>query len=479
MAVQPFGRSLGHTVRHRLHQQRSVAVALGLETSHIILSMHGHGKRSYIITLGGHIVGHSRITARLIGLLTAQSRKSHLSGHYIVTLRTALHNCRHAAYLARRATYLLYHATRVTGKSECFRGLVAPLLLLLRLQPRLLAGPAAVHTKGIGKRGREFPCTHKGSIIDQWQQFLTGYICHSAARTGRGRGDICVTRSAHTPHAGLGERSHLSGGCLALMLLAQTAGLLLERGDISLPHLGVEQTRCEQRILRGVSYMYHGPFIPRVNLKRGVQTRSGRSAHHQRYMQPGLAHLLGHMGHLVERRGNEARQTHYIGPLSQSGLHNSLGRHHHTKVYHLIVVAGQHYRHYILAYVMHITLHCGKEHLAALACRGGRHTLAAVYLGLQYGHRALHGAGGLDHLGQKHLAFAKQGAHPVHPLHERTVNNGHRLHACLESFAQVLGEISTRPVHECVAQTLVQRQCTPLLGLRRVVFSLFGPFGCH
>ena len=52
--------------------------------------------------------------------------------------------------------------------------------------------------------------------------------------------------------------------------------------------------------------------------------------------------------------------------------------------------------------------------------------IAAVFLlheGFEVGHRLLHGAGALHHLGQEHLARSKQISHDVHAVHQRAFDD--------------------------------------------------------
>ncbi len=65
---------------------------------------------------------------------------------------------------------------------------------------------------------------------------------------------------------------------------------------------------------------------------------------------------------------------------------------------------------------MHVALDGGEEDFAgALAGRGG---FVRFQVGLQVRHRFFHHPGALDHLGEEHLAGAKEVADDVHAVHE-------------------------------------------------------------
>ena len=87
-------------------------------------------------------------------------------------------------------------------------------------------------------------------------------------------------------------------------------------------------------------------------------------------------------------------------------------RHHHAEVDDLVVVAAEHHAHDVLADVVDVALDGGDEDapLAPAARRPPR--FSASMNGSEVGHRLLHHARALHHLGQEHPARAEQVARP-------------------------------------------------------------------
>ena len=83
---------------------------------------------------------------------------------------------------------------------------------------------------------------------------------------------------------------------------------------------------------------------------------------------------------------------------------------------------------------MHVALYGGNHDLAAArsVC-----VFARLDVGLQNFYRLLHGACGLHHLRQEHLAFAEAAAHFVHTVHKRARDDSHRAIAAVDEFHQV------------------------------------------
>ena len=78
-------------------------------------------------------------------------------------------------------------------------------------------------------------------------------------------------------------------------------------------------------------------------------------------------------------------------------------------------------------------------------------------MGLQYGHCLLHRAGSLHHLGQKHLATAEKLSHGVHAVHQRTLDDVHRLGIYGESLGEVFLKMFAYTLDEGVLQSLGER----------------------
>ena len=103
--------------------------------------------------------------------------------------------------------------------------------------------------------------------------------------------------------------------------------------------------------------------------------------------------------------------------------------HHHAHVHHFKVVALQDDGDDVLANVVHVALDGGDDDLALglhVAASGFHLALFFFDVGQQVGHGLLHHAGAFHHLGQEHLARAKQVAHHVHAVHQRAFDDVQR-----------------------------------------------------
>jgi hypothetical protein len=70
------------------------------------------------------------------------------------------------------------------------------------------------------------------------------------------------------------------------------------------------------------------------------------------------------VGHLLERRRDEAREPDHVGVLLARGLEDLLRGHHDAEVHDVEVVALEHDAHDVLADVVDVALHRGGHDLA-------------------------------------------------------------------------------------------------------------------
>ena len=89
---------------------------------------------------------------------------------------------------------------------------------------------------------------------------------------------------------------------------------------------------------------------------------------------------------------------------------------------------------------MHIALDCGEEYLSGIS---GISRFSCFDIGLEDAHSLFHGASGLHHLRQEHLALAKQLSDGVHAFHQRSLDDIHRTGIFLQSFFQVVFQVVT------------------------------------
>ena len=200
-------------------------------------------------------------------------------------------------------------------------------------------------------------------------------------------------------------------------------------------------------------------------------------------------HFGGDVLHFFQARRDQARQADDIHPFNLGARQNLVAGHHHTEVDNLKIVALQHHTDDVFANVVHIALDGGDDDLAfGLDIFTGLGLQALFFFNVrnQMCHSLLHHASGFDHLRQKHLALAKQIAHHVHAVHQRTFDDVQRSaffgQDDLVGLFGVFGDEVGDTVHQRVAQAGVDAdrriQRTAPGQLLAVVFGrAFGGFG--
>ena len=87
---------------------------------------------------------------------------------------------------------------------------------------------------------------------------------------------------------------------------------------------------------------------------------------------------------------------------------------------------------------MNIALHRCKQHLSSL---GASLSLLRLDVWLQYAHRLFHCSCRFHDLREEHLSAAEELSHGVHSVHQRSLDDIHRLGILLQSFGEVCFEI--------------------------------------
>ena len=173
-----------------------------------------------------------------------------------------------------------------------------------------------------------------------------------------------------------------------------------------------------------IGHVDHRLVVVRGDLDGGVSPAGGGATDQERHLKALALHLGGHVAHLFEGRGDEARQADGLRAVLAGGIENLVAGHHHAQVDHVIAVAAQHHADNVLADVVDVALDGGHDDLALAGGAGAQ--FFGFDVGNEVGHGLLHDAGRLDHLGQEHLAGAKQIAHHVHAGHQRAFDHGQR-----------------------------------------------------
>ena len=214
--------------------------------------------------------------------------------------------------------------------------------------------------------------------------------------------------------------------------------------------------------------MDDGAGIERLEFQGGMQGRGGRAADHDRGFQAAAFEFGNGARHFVERGRDESAEADEIGVFTLGGVCDLVGGDHDAEVVDRAVVALEHDRHDVLADVMDIALHRGKH--ADGAGRGGRGGLCGLDHGHQDGHGTLHHAGGLHDLRQEHPARAEQFAGLPHAVHERALDDRHRVGIRREGFGHIGIDEGVISAHEGGGDAFRERERTPFRGSLRIGF---------
>ena len=210
----------------------------------------------------------------------------------------------------------------------------------------------------------------------------------------------------------------------------------------------------------GIGDINHRVLIIRRDFHRRMHLGGCRPADQQRNVEFLPLHLGGHVAHLIQRRGDQARQADDVHLMLPGFLEDCLRRHHHAEIDHLVIVTLQHHADDVLADVMHIALHRRHQDLALGLALAGAFLLRFDERN-EMGHGLLHHAGGLHHLRQEHLARTEQVAHHVHAVHQRPFDHVQRPLGLEPGFLGVFHHIVGNAVHQRVRQPLLHGAFTP------------------
>jgi hypothetical protein len=165
-------------------------------------------------------------------------------------------------------------------------------------------------------------------------------------------------------------------------------------------------------------------MIAGLDLHRRMGAAGRGPADQQGDVEAAPLHLARHEDHLVQRRGDQARQADDVDLVLFRGVEDAVGRDHDAQVDDLVVVTLQNDADDVLADVVDVALDGRHQDAACLFARLAG--LLGLHEGLQPGHGLFHYACRLDHLRQEHLARAEQVADHVHPVHQRTFDDVQR-----------------------------------------------------
>ena len=188
------------------------------------------------------------------------------------------------------------------------------------------------------------------------------------------------------------------------------------------PRLQLAQAVHHPQPLEGVLAVEQPALVHLAQVALDVGAGQGRAAQQHRDVvgQAAAVELLEVVAH--DERALDQQPAHADGVgLDLGRLLDHLGDADlDAEVVHLVAVVGQDDVDQVLADVVHVALDRG-QHDAALAAR-----LVLLHVGLEVGHRRLHGLGRLQHEGQLHLAGGEQLAHHLHAGQQDVVDDGQR-----------------------------------------------------
>ena len=166
------------------------------------------------------------------------------------------------------------------------------------------------------------------------------------------------------------------------------------------------------------------------------------------------------MHHLVERRGDQPRQTDHVRLPRPRGVENRLRGDHHAEVDHFVVVAAQHDADDVLTDIVHVPFDGGQDD-GAVAPHASGSLLLRLEKRHQVSHGLLHDAGALHHLGQEHFPRTEQIADDVHPLHQGTLDHVDRTRGATPRLLDVRLDVVENSLDQRVLEPLGDRQAAP------------------
>ena len=202
------------------------------------------------------------------------------------------------------------------------------------------------------------------------------------------------------------------------------------------------------------------------------------STHHDRDAETRLLHFLRHMHHLLERWSNQTAQSYGIHLFLYRLLHDLFSWNHDAQVDDVEVIARHHHAYDVFADVVDIALHRSHQYLAS---RGAATLFLCLDMRLEDRNRRFHRTCGLHNLRQEHLAPAEEFANKVHTVHQRTLNNVHRMRILQQSLVNIRLQELGDALLQRILQTLLNRLFSPFRSrrlLHRSTASLGSCLGC-
>ena len=350
--------------------------------------------------------------------------------------------------------------------------------------------PGLVSHQGIvqdpGPAPPDLPRLEEGAPVDGLRQ-LAQVVALQAPDAGEGGlgGGIPLPSDRERPGSGSSEGEEVALLPLPAVPLPNGPVLIPGLPREGLPPVPVQEGPHHRDGPGGVQDVKGGaPAVGRLDLHGGVGLGGGGSPDEEGKREPQALHLPGHVDHLVQGGGDEAAEAHHVGLYLPGLLQDGLGGDHDPQIHHVIAVALEHHPHDVLADVVNVPLHGGQEDGAGVAdCAGpgvgpgvgsgvprgsgfralrrAHHPLLLLHERHQVGHGLLHDPGALHHLGEEHPPRAEEITYGVHPVHEGTFDDVQGPGRHLAGLFHVHLHELVEPLHQGVAEALVDRGVTP------------------
>ena len=212
----------------------------------------------------------------------------------------------------------------------------------------------------------------------------------------------------------------------------------------------------------GIEHMHDRSNIDhRIYLDRRMGRAGRRTADQQRDINRLALHFRRHKHHFIQRWRDQPGQADNVGLFIERGFQDRLTGHHHTQINNFIAIALHDHADDVLANIVDIAFHGGEHNLAGRGPGLAGSGLFLLHKGDQMGDGLFHHPGGFHHLGQEHLALAKQVTHDIHPVHQRAFNDMQGPVDLLTGFLCILDNPGIDAVHEGMGQAFIDRLIPP------------------
>jgi len=467
--VQHLSVGLGEPVGQHARHDRAVVVVLGLETLDDVFESEARrdGKPADPVRDAGIDRGDPvreaevrRRAAALLALLTHQVKAAVLGAARLVGVE-------HDVVAVGRRGEEPVGAMRLE-RPFLDDGLQQRLRVLEELA-RLLAIVGVLEDLRI--RALELPGDEERCPVDPVDERLEGYVVRTedvAAGVFRlGTVDLRPVegRLARDGVVVAQDRAGVAPRVLGALFVVELGELGVERCAL----LWIEELRDDVRSAGGVLHVHDGAaLIVRLDAHGSVARAGGRAADEQGGLESLRLHLAGDVGHLVERRRNQAAQTDDVGALLSGRREDRLRGHHHAEVDDAVAVAAEHDADDVLADVVHVSLDGGEQHgpgavVAVVDASRGPLGLVLLEVGVEERDGPLHRPCALHDLRQEHAAAAEEVADDVHAIHQRPFDDVERARIAvgLEDLGQILLEVIGDAVDERVREAFFDGLFSP------------------